>query len=31
LIREATRGNTTLLCESGTFRYRSLRNSHAGA
>jgi hypothetical protein len=27
---EATRGNTSLLCESGTFRNRSLRNSHAG-
>ena len=31
LIREATRGNTNLLRESGTFRYRSLRNSHADA
>jgi hypothetical protein len=30
LIREATRGNTTLLCESGTF-HRNLRNSHAVA
>jgi hypothetical protein len=31
LIREATPENTGLLCESGTFRNRRLRNSHAGA
>jgi hypothetical protein len=31
LIREATLGNTSLLCESGTFRNLSLRNSYAGA
>ena len=31
LIREATRGNTSLPCESGTFRNRSLRNLRAGA
>jgi hypothetical protein len=31
LIREATPGNTSLLCESGTFCNRSLRNSYAGA
>jgi hypothetical protein len=30
LIREATPGNTGLLCESGTFRNHSLRDSHAG-
>jgi hypothetical protein len=30
LIREATLGNTSLLCESGTFRNRRLRNSHSG-
>jgi hypothetical protein len=31
LIREATRGNTNFLCESGTFRNRSRRNLRAGA
>ncbi len=31
LIREATPGHTSLLCESGTFRNRRLRNSHVGA